>query len=163
MAVARSVSSKFSMAFIGALLLSGCATTGAPAPEPVSYSMEQAGVMTTASGLKYKILSPGEGEQRPVSSDTVLIAYEGRLLDESVFDKGEDALFPVSAVVPGFSESLQLMRKGARYRVWIPPELGYGARGAGEAVPPDSWLIFDITLRDFMDSTELQRRAAEER
>ena len=79
------------------------------------------GVVTTESGLQYKILKPGEGPS-PNATDTALVKYEGRLRDGTVFDANEQAPMPVGAVVPGFSEALQLMQKGGEYRIWIPSD-----------------------------------------
>ncbi|WP_294290029.1 FKBP-type peptidyl-prolyl cis-trans isomerase [uncultured Sphingomonas sp.] len=103
------------------------------------------GVTQTASGVQYSVLSAGDGA-KPTPSDTVRIAYIGRLTDGTVFDRSAKPVdFGVSDVVPGFSEALQLMPVGARYRVWIPPTLGYGARGAGP-IPGNAVLVFDIEL-----------------
>ena len=115
------------------------------------------GVIVTPSGLRYKVISPGEaGGPRPTDSDVALISYEGRLADGSVFDKSQQPTpMPVSGVVPGFSEALKLMTKGAKYRVWLPPELAYGEKGAGP-IPPNSDLEFDVTLVDFRSLASLQ-------
>ena len=103
------------------------------------------GVTQTASGVQYQILNPGTGP-RPTDSDTVRVTYVGTLTDGTVFDRSAAPVtFPVSGVVPGFSEALKLMSRGARYRVWIPPALGYGERGAGP-IPANAVLVFDIDL-----------------
>lgn len=102
----------------------------------------------TASGLQYKVIAEGGGE-RPLATDTVLVHYEGRLMDGTVFDssyqRGQPVPFPLSGVIPGFSEGLQLMTKGSKYRFIIPPRLGYGDAGGGP-IPPGSTLDFDIEL-----------------
>lgn len=107
------------------------------------------GVQTTESGLQYKVLAAGEGEA-PRADDVVLVHYEGRLADGTVFDssiaRGEPAAFGVGDVIPGWTEGLQLMRPGAKYQLTIPPELGYGARGAGGVIPPNAVLQFDVEL-----------------
>jgi FKBP-type peptidyl-prolyl cis-trans isomerase len=106
------------------------------------------GVVTTTSGLQYKVLEKGTGA-KPTLSDIVLADYVGMLDDGKVFDStvgGRPAVLPVDRVVPGFSQGLQLMSPGAYYRFWIPPQLGYGAGGQGEAIPPNSVLIFDVHL-----------------
>ena len=110
------------------------------------------GVRTTASGLEYKVLAPGAGTNAG-ATDIVMIDYDGKLLDGSTFDStaqhGSPAVMPVAGSIPGFSEGLQLMNRGARYRFWIPPQLAYGAQGAGDGViPPNSVLQFDVTLRE---------------
>ena len=107
------------------------------------------GVKTTESGLQYEIMAAGQGDA-PRADDTVLVHYEGRLSDGTVFDssisRGQPAAFGVGDVIPGWTEGLQLMRPGAKYRFTIPPELGYGARGAGGVIPPNAVLVFDVEL-----------------
>jgi hypothetical protein len=109
------------------------------------------GVVTTASGLQYKILTPGQpGAAKPTDTDVALINYEGKLLNGTTFDKSQQpSPMPVAGVVPGFSEALKLMPKGAKYRVWIKPSLGYGAEAKGP-IPANSTLAFDIELLDFL-------------
>lgn len=103
------------------------------------------GVTQTASGLQYSVLKAGSGAT-PTPGDRVRITYIGRLTDGTTFDRSAAPVdFGVSDVVPGFSEALQLMPVGSQYRVWIPPSLGYGVRGAGP-VPPNAVLVFDIEL-----------------
>lgn len=109
-------------------------------------------VQTTPSGLEYQVLAQGHGPKAG-ATDIVLIDYDGKLLDGSTFDStaqhGSPAVMPVAGSIPGFSEGLQLMNRGARYRFWIPPQLGYGAQGAGDGViPPNSVLQFDVTLHE---------------
>lgn len=107
------------------------------------------GVVTTASGLQYIVLREGTG-RRPTESDKVRCHYEGRLVDDSVFDssyrRGSPSTFPVDGVIAGWREGLQLMSEGARYRFYIPFSLAYGAEGAGSLIPPYSALIFDVEL-----------------
>ena len=113
---------------------------------------------TTASGLKYRVIEEGEGPS-PSANDIALINYTGRLEDGSVFDSNEGAEpvpLPVSGSIPGFAEALQLMNKGATYRVRIPPELAYGAAGGGGVIPPNATLDFDVTLVDFQSLTAEQ-------
>ena len=114
---------------------------------------------TTASGLQYRVVEEGEGPH-PAATDLALINYTGRLENGSVFDSNEGrepVPLPVNGSIPGFSEALQLMRKGASYRVRIPPNLGYGAAGAGGGViPPNATLEFDVTLVDFRALTPEQ-------
>ena len=105
---------------------------------------------TTESGLKYKVMREGQGES-PTATSTVVVDYTGRLEDGTVFDssymRGEPAQFPVSGVVPGFGEALQLMKPGAAYRVIIPGNLAYGEMGQPQAgIGPNATLIFDLEL-----------------
>ena len=110
---------------------------------------KKAGVVTTRSGLQYQVLVEGKGE-KPGLRDTVKVHYEGRLPDGRIFDssiaRGEPIEFPVDQVIPGWTEALQLMKVGAKYRLFIPSALGYGAQGAGNAIPPHSSLIFEVEL-----------------
>lgn len=107
------------------------------------------GVQTTASGLQYEVLRPGTGPQ-PGAVSTVEVHYEGRLIDGKVFDSSyqrkQTISFPLNRVIPGWTEGLQLMPTGSKYRLYIPSELGYGARGAGGDIPPHAALIFDVEL-----------------
>lgn len=107
------------------------------------------GVTTTDSGLQYKVITEGDGD-KPEASDVVTVHYEGRLIDGTVFDsslqRGEPATFPLNGVIPGWTEALQLMKVGSKYQLTIPPELGYGERGAGPKIKPNSTLIFDVEL-----------------
>ena len=107
------------------------------------------GVQATPSGLQYKVLREGKGE-RPGPHDLVRVHYEGRLADGTVFDssyqRGQPAVFALDRVIKGFAEGIQLMRVGAKYRFWIPPELGYGEHGAPPRIPPNAVLVFDVEL-----------------
>ena len=100
------------------------------------------------SGLQYQVLTGGAGA-KPAATDTVTTHYEGRLIDGTVFDsslaRGEPASFPLNRVIPGWTEALQLMQPGAKWRLFIPPELAYGDRPAG-SIPPNSTLIFEVEL-----------------
>lgn len=107
------------------------------------------GVVTTKSGLQYEVLSEGSG-RHPKSTDKVQCHYEGRLIDDTVFDssyrRGEPAVFGLNQVIAGWTEGLQLMGEGAKYRFYIPYLLGYGENGAGEMIPPYATLVFDVEL-----------------
>lgn len=107
------------------------------------------GVVTLPSGLQYKVLNEGNGN-KPKATDTVVCHYEGFLIDGTVFDssyqRGEPATFPLNQVITGWTEGLQLMQEGAKYRFFIPYRLGYGENGAGTLIPPYSTLIFDVEL-----------------
>jgi len=109
-------------------------------------------VVTLPSGLQYEILTEGEGP-KPGPTSMVTVHYEGRLTNGNVFDSSykrkQPATFGVHQVISGWTEGLQLMSKGSKWRLFIPSELGYGARGAGSAIPPHAALIFDVELIDF--------------
>ncbi len=106
------------------------------------------GVVTTASGMQYKVLTPGTGKS-PKATDTVTVNYKGNLIDGTEFDssykRGQPATFAVNGVIPGWTEALQLMKEGAKWQVVLPPNLAYGERGAGQ-IPPNSVLIFEVEL-----------------
>lgn len=107
------------------------------------------GVVTTASGLQYEVLKPGTGA-KPKATDKVTVHYHGTLLDGSIFDssvnRGQPATFGVTQVIQGWVEGLQLMPLGAKYKFFIPYELGYGDQGAGEDIGPYSTLVFEVEL-----------------
>ena len=107
------------------------------------------GITKTASGLQYEVLQEGTGP-KPGHTSTVEVHYEGRLINGKVFDSSyqrkETISFPLNRVIAGWTEGLQLMTTGSKYRLYIPSELGYGARGAGADIPPHSALIFDVEL-----------------
>ncbi len=110
-------------------------------------------VVTTASGLQYKVMTPGNGPQ-PSATDTVRVHYTGMLLDGRVFDssvkRGQPAEFGVNQVIPGWAEALQLMPVGSKYKLFIPAALAYGERGAGEAIPPNAMLLFEVELLEIL-------------
>ena len=107
------------------------------------------GVVALPSGLQYKILKAGIGP-KPQASDTVKCHYEGRLINGTVFDssirRGEPAEFPVSGVIAGWVEALQLMPVGSKWQLYIPSNLAYGTHGAGQSIGPNETLIFDVEL-----------------
>lgn len=106
-------------------------------------------VQTLPSGLQYEVIAEGEGES-PKADDQVMVHYEGRLIDGTVFDssidRGEPATFGVTQVIPGWVEALQLMKPGAKWRLFIPSALAYGPQGAGGIIGPNQTLIFDVEL-----------------
>ena len=106
------------------------------------------GVKATASGLQYKVLKEGNGQQ-PKASDTVTVNYRGTLLDGTEFDssykRGEAATFPVSGVIKGWTEALQMMKVGSKYQLFIPPNLAYGEQARG-SIPPNALLTFEVEL-----------------
>lgn len=111
------------------------------------------GIVTTASGLQYKVLTEGKGA-KPVETDKVSVNYKGTLIDGTEFDssytRGKPAEFAVNRVVKGWTEALQLMPVGSKWQVFIPSELGYGDRGAGAKIAPNSVLIFEMELVDIV-------------
>lgn len=113
------------------------------------------GIQTTASGLRYKVLKPGTGPH-PTDSDVALVRYEGKLMNGTVFDKADQPTpLPVARMIPGFTEGLKLMSKGAKYRFWIKPELAYGAEDRGP-IPANSTLQFDVELIEFMSEAQIR-------
>lgn len=115
------------------------------------------GVITTESGLQYEIITPGNGPL-PAATDVVKVHYHGTLIDGKVFDssvdRGEPVEFPVGQVIPGWVEVLQLMPVGSKWKVYIPGNLAYGERGAGNDIGPNTTLIFDIELIGIVPGTE---------
>lgn len=107
------------------------------------------GVKVLPSGLQYKELTPGTGKS-PKSTDTVTTHYKGTLIDGAEFDssykRGEPATFPVSGVIPGWTEALQLMKEGAKWQLFIPSKLAYGEKGVGQVIGPNATLIFEVEL-----------------
>jgi FKBP-type peptidyl-prolyl cis-trans isomerase len=119
----------------------------------LAANKNKAGVQTTASGLQYQVITEGTGA-KPTLEDTVLVHYTGKLLDgkkfDSSVDRGQPISFPLGNVIPGWSEGVALMSKGAKYTLWIPSELAYGAQGAGQDIPGNSTLEFEVELLDIM-------------
>jgi FKBP-type peptidyl-prolyl cis-trans isomerase len=116
---------------------------------PAAAEKETGKVTTTASGLKYEILKDADGP-KPKATDNVTVHYKGTLTDGTVFDssydRGQPATFPLNRVIKGWTEGVQLMSPGSKYKFTIPPELGYGAAGAGGKIPPNSVLVFEVEL-----------------
>ena len=121
--------------------------------EFLNINKGKAGVVTLPSGLQYQVLQKGEGP-KPTASDKVKCHYHGTLINGTVFDssvqRGEPAVFGVSQVIPGWVEALQLMPVGSKWRLFIPSDLAYGEHGAGEAIEPNSALVFDLELLDIV-------------
>ena len=115
----------------------------------LAENAKKSGVITQASGLQYQVLQQGSGKS-PATKSKVSVNYEGRLIDGTVFDssfaRGEAVEFPVNQVIQGWTEGLQLMKEGAKYRFFIPAKLAYGEIGAGDSIGPNSTLIFDVEL-----------------
>ncbi len=115
----------------------------------LAENAKKEGVVTLPSGLQYKVLTEGNGK-KPKATDKVKCHYEGMLIDGTLFDssiqRGEPATFPLNGVIAGWTEGLQLMSEGSKYRLFIPYNLGYGERGAGASIPPYAALVFDVEL-----------------
>jgi FKBP-type peptidyl-prolyl cis-trans isomerase FklB len=115
----------------------------------LSENKKKEGVKTLPSGMQYKVVKAGTGK-KPKLNDTVTVNYRGTLIDGTEFDssfrRGQPATFPVSGVIPGWTEALQLMEEGAKWQLFIPPKLAYGERGAGGLIGPNATLIFEVEL-----------------
>lgn len=128
----------------------------------LAENAKKEGVKTTESGLQYKVIREGAGES-PKATDTVVVNYEGKLIDGKVFDssyeRGEPISFPLNQVIPGWTEGLQLMKPGAEYELYIPSDLAYGEAGNPE-IEPNSVLIFKVELLDEKAAKEAMEKAA---
>jgi FKBP-type peptidyl-prolyl cis-trans isomerase len=149
---------RFSMTLAAALCLTGCnqpaqttsespATNAGAAPAAAAPAGE---MKTTASGLKYQVLKQGTGTVSPKATDTVKVHYHGTLLNGTVFDssvqRGEPISFPLNQVIRGWTEGLQLMKVGDKFRFEIPPGLAYGPQSPSPLIPPNSTLVFEVEL-----------------
>ncbi len=123
------------------------------AAEFMAENGKREGVVTTESGLQYEVLVAGEGA-KPTATDRVSVHYHGTLLDGTVFDssveRGNSVQFGVSQVIPGWTEGLQLMSVGSKYKLYIPSQLAYGDQGAGDVIEPGAMLIFEVELLDIV-------------
>jgi len=115
----------------------------------LSENKKKEGVKTLPSGLQYKVVKAGTGK-KPKANDTVTVNYRGTLIDGTEFDssyrRGQPTTFPVSGVIPGWTEAMQLMAEGAKWQLFIPPHLAYGERGMGGLIGPNTTLIFEVEL-----------------
>ena len=106
--------------------------------------------ITTSSGLQYRILNEGSGDENPRPESVVSVHYRGKLINglefDSSYQRNQPASFPVNGVIRGWTEALQLMIVGDKWELIIPPDLGYGEKGAGDIIPPDSTLFFEVEL-----------------
>jgi FKBP-type peptidyl-prolyl cis-trans isomerase len=127
------------------LALGGMGCEKAAAPSPAKNEMK-----TTSSGLKYLVLQKGTGTVSPKATDTVQVHYHGMLLDGTVFDssveRGKPIAFPLNQVIPGWTEGLQLMKVGDKFKFEIPPNLAYGPNSPSPKIPPNSTLVFEVEL-----------------
>jgi FKBP-type peptidyl-prolyl cis-trans isomerase len=116
----------------------------------LATNAKKAGIVTTASGLQYEVLTKGTGTKHTAATNNVTVHYKGTTIDGKEFDssygRGEPTSFGLNQVIPGWTEGVQLMTEGAKYRFYIPSELAYGANGAGGAIGPNEALIFDVEL-----------------
>ena len=119
----------------------------------LAENKKKSGVVVLPSGLQYEVLTEGKGK-KPAATDRVQCHYHGTLINGTVFDssvqRGEPAVFGVSQVIPGWVEALQLMPVGSKWRLFIPSNLAYGEHGAGDAIEPNSALVFDVELLDIV-------------
>lgn len=136
---------QFCLILAAALCLVGC--NNAPTPDS---STKPTDTVTTASGLKYTVMKKGTGTASPKATDTVKVHYHGTLLNGTVFDssvqRGEPISFPLNGVIPGWTEGLQLMKVGDKFKFEIPPNLAYGPNSPSPLIPPNSTLVFEVEL-----------------
>jgi FKBP-type peptidyl-prolyl cis-trans isomerase len=116
----------------------------------LAENAKKTNIVTTASGLQYEVLTKGTGAKSPTATDTVTVHYRGTTLDGKEFDssysRGEPASFPLNRVIAGWTEGVQLMKEGDKFRFYIPSDLAYGSEGAGRLIGPNSTLVFDVEL-----------------
>lgn len=121
----------------------------------LAQNKSKRGVVTTESGLQYQVVTQGTGP-RPAATDTVRVHYTGTLLDGTKFDsshdRGQPAQFALNAVIPGWTEGLQLMPVGSKYTLWLPSELGYGDRGTPGPIGPNATLVFEVELLEIVSA-----------
>ena len=119
----------------------------------LSENAKKEGVVTLPSGLQYQVLKEGNGKS-PKATDKVVCHYEGMLIDGTMFDssiqRGEHATFPLNGVIAGWTEGLQLMKVGSKYKLYIPSKIAYGERGVSQVIPPNSTLIFEVELLEIL-------------
>jgi FKBP-type peptidyl-prolyl cis-trans isomerase len=150
----------FLLTLAGAAVLVGCnkaptgsdqkSATNPPTAAPAANSAPKNEMKSTPSGLKYQVLKQGTGTVSPKATDTVNVHYHGTLLNGTVFDssveRGQPISFPLNGVIPGWTEGLQLMKVGDKFKFEIPPNLAYGAGSPSPKIPPNSTLVFEVEL-----------------
>jgi FKBP-type peptidyl-prolyl cis-trans isomerase len=123
---------------------------GCDKPAQTTGDTKTADWKTTASGLKYQVMKQGSGGPSPKATDTVKVHYHGTLMDGTVFDssvqRGQPISFPLNGVIPGWTEGLQLMKTGDKFKFEIPPGLAYGPNSPSPKIPPNSTLVFEVEL-----------------
>ena len=128
--------------------------------EFLASNAKKDGIKVLESGLQYKVVSEGKGSQ-PKAEDRVKVHYKGTLIDGTEFDsshkRGEPAEFPLNAVIPGWTEGLQLMKEGAKYMFYIPSKLAYGPRATG-TIPANSVLVFEVELLEILGSKDQKKK-----
>ncbi len=139
------------------------AKNGAEGEKFLAENKSKEGVKTTASGLQYKVMKEGDGPM-PKETDTVVTHYRGTLLNGTEFDsslkRNEPATFPVNRVIKGWTEALQMMKVGSKYQLFIPANLAYGERGAGQDIGPNETLVFDVELLEIKPPGEASPAAS---
>jgi FKBP-type peptidyl-prolyl cis-trans isomerase FklB len=127
----------------------------------LSENKKKEGVKTLPSGLQYKVIKAGTGK-KPKVDDTVMVNYRGTLIDGTEFDssfrRGQPVAFPVSGVIPGWTEALPLMQEGAKWQLFVPPNLAYGERGAGGLIGPNVTLIFEVELISVQENKQEKKQ-----
>ena len=127
----------------------------------LSENKKKEGVKTLPSGLQYKVIKAGIGK-KPKVNDTVTVNYRGTLIDGTEFDssfrRGQPVAFPVSGVIPGWTEALPLMQEGAKWQLFVPPNLAYGERGAGGLIGPNVTLIFEVELISVQENKQEKKQ-----
>ena len=135
--------------FFGKKQAEAAEKAGSQGKQFLAENAKKDGVIVTDSGLQYEVMKEGTGE-KPKATDSVTTHYHGTLITGQVFDssveRGEPATFPVNGVIPGWVEALQLMPTGSKWKLFVPSELAYGDRGAGQAIGPHTTLIFEVEL-----------------
>lgn len=120
----------------------------------LAENKQKEGIVELPSGLQYKVIVSGDGKS-PKANDVVKVHYQGTLLDGTIFDssveRGQPAVFNVNGVIKGWTEALKLMRTGSKWMLYIPPQLAYGEKGAGDDIGPNATLIFEVELLEIMD------------
>ena len=155
MKLTHKFASFFKIVFLGLVMTSSAhsATAEENKTAGIAFLAENAkkpNMVTTPSGLQYEVLTKGKGSKNPIATDMVEVHYAGKTLDGHEFDssykRGTSASFPLNRVIKGWTEGVQLMTEGAKYRFYIPSELAYGSTGAGGDIGPNAALIFDVEL-----------------